>query len=177
MIPIPNPPTDNLYKFLFVFGIILSIAVMFILPYKLNNSKASELQSIENKLRDSLKKHKAYYMKDSLEIISGANFSKNKRILTADSIRLMADLKSGCSAQISKDRVKEIGQDWFMKALAYIFVTGGVIAVFGAFKWYTTTQKYNDLILQLQYEKMKKEQGDTNQSGKQKWLGLQKRPR
>ena len=127
---IPALPTDNLYKFMALSGIVL-IVFSFLLPWRAAN-RSQEL------LRD---------VKANLRIIDTLPLSSDERAkLLGNSVKNLEELK----LIIEKDK------PFYMIAFIIGETFGIVLCISGFTLWYKRVQKYNDQILIQQAKEFKK---------------------
>lgn len=133
---LPPLPTDNLYKFISIFGLVLFAfsAYMYNDIHDKIYLKVDDY-SVKNEVLDSISK------RDSI-------FSLNEE-LVAEKIKV-----SMLEEQLKRE-VKEYPR--LMKFYFVMAMLGLVMIGFGFYYWYCKTQYYNDLILQNESKKM---QGD-----------------
>ncbi|CAZ96801.1 hypothetical protein [Zobellia galactanivorans] len=131
---IPNLPTDNLYKFLSIFGLIL-----FVFGTYLYNTKPNEIYL---KVDDYNVKNQI--LKTNTEKDSIINLHQE---LINEKIKLNV-----LEEQINRD-IKRLPKE--LKMYSVIAIIGLIMIGFGFFKWYFKTQYYNDKILKNESEKLK----------------------
>jgi hypothetical protein len=126
LITIPTPPTDNLYKFLAISGVIL-VAVSLFTPAVVENEGQDRGTPLKKDLTDFLKRTK--------------DESGHEREL----IKLIGDV-------VRHDlRYKQ-----YIERLSSLFYWGGGIAAVGFSLWYWKIQRFQDRILRCEYEKLNK---------------------
>ncbi|WP_272151119.1 hypothetical protein [Tenacibaculum aiptasiae] len=131
---LPNLPTDNLYKFFSIFGLVL-----FVFGTYLYNTKPNEIYlKVDN-----------YNIKNRILKINTKKDSvlQLRQELINEKIKL-----SILKEQINRD-IKQLPKD--LIKLFSIAIIGLVMISFGFFKWYYKTQYYNDIILKNESEKLK----------------------
>lgn len=161
---LPSLPTDNLYKFIFISGVILFVYSMY------------SLMQIENKLRDSLIENthntfKLRFENDSLQIILGIDSAltnkaklhleeKLKKRKIEDDIKVYTLIKRREQSVELDNKLQNINDSWENKQIRQASIMLGTsvfLILFGGLLWYSKVQYYEDAILKLQYKKLKKE--------------------
>jgi len=130
---IPNLPTDNLYKFIAIFGLILIIATMVLMSFQF---KIIESDFSEIRAKESLHKDYTKGKEDSLLVVL---HSPIKKYDAEDSLFLAAE-----NLKTNYERFKfKILED-------LVFLTGfvGIFLTFsGFYLWFINYQLYQDLII------------------------------
>jgi hypothetical protein len=130
---IPNLPTDNLYKFSAIFGLVLIVLSSFMVSQTIDNAYQFE---------DNLNSKIAFYELDSLGIqnIDSINIAKSR-------------------VQIEKDYKQYNRIIRKLPSLYYLYfvllILGSISTLIGFLNWYFKTQKLNDYILKIESEKIK----------------------
>lgn len=130
---IPNFPTDNLYKFLTIFGFVLLISGIYI-AYNERVDLSTKIDELTIKEQSLLviKKHQVKTPENKLDFL-------------ADSIALSVNIER------LKNKV-ELFQNH--SSLCFIIaIAGSGLLIFGIIKWHNKTQIYQDKILKNEAEK------------------------
>lgn len=129
---LPNLPTDNLYKFAAIFGLVLVVFSSFMFNQWINNA-----HEFENKLNAKTE----LYRLDSLASQSSDSISIAK-----------------AKVQIEKDYIqyKRIIEKIpsIFKLYAFLFFLGFIFTGLGFYNWYYKTQRLNDNILKNEADKI-----------------------
>ncbi|MBI3585128.1 MAG: hypothetical protein HY096_14420 [Nitrospinae bacterium] len=124
---LPNLPTDNLYKFIALSGLLISILTI-ILPIKIN---------YDIRLKDlTIKKELAIL---NIEL----NFLKQNQTNKQQTLEELKDLRIKLIQQESKNKELEKYDD----TTIYFFIYGLMTSTIGFSLWYSKVQKYNDIII------------------------------
>lgn len=133
----PNLPTDNLYKFLALFGLILIVFS----SYMFNQTPEKLYSDIDNlKVKEQLLKIKVHG--DSFK---GNQLVNNKIEHLKDSLEFDATLKG---LQRKVDRFPKL-----LYLYLILLLLGVAATIFGFIKWFFRTQKFNDLMLENESKK------------------------
>lgn len=133
---IPSLPTDNLYKFLALFGLVLFITGL----YFFNDLEKSTFRNIDElKIREALNEYAG-----ELKLDSVAQFE-----IRQDSIRIKHDINV-LSKDLESFKKNMIG--YFV-----ILIFGGLLSVFGFGRWYYKLQKFQDRIIENEATKYSNE--------------------
>jgi hypothetical protein len=150
---LPSLPTDNLYKFLALSGLVI-VLFSFIFPMK--RIGEIELKSLEIKTQVEVLKIEIDYLKEDTKTwAEKANLNHEETVLlrkrTKDAAIKVAEL-GGRTEQIEALR-GELRFYWrFIKVTVWL---GAVISLVGFYLWYFLVQKPNDLLLRKQIKKEK----------------------
>ena len=128
---IPNLPTDNLYKFAALFGLVLIVFSSFMFNQSINTAYRFE---------DNLNANNAIYELDSLNKSDSIHIAKVK-------IELRKDFKQ--NNRIAKKIPLLFG------LYKFLLILGLISALIGFYRWYHKTQKLNDEILKNEAEKIR----------------------
>ena len=147
-IPIPNLPTDNLYKFVALTGLFVAITGVFFLEIQVERS---------SKAVSVLKAHVEYknYVLDLLESAdTEASLSRDQRqrlveeLISHEEEIIGGIADSGTELDTIKKRLRPIG---------LISLLGSIASMIGFRLWYRRVQKPLDEILQISLEKTRLE--------------------
>lgn len=130
---IPNLPTDNLYKFAAIFGLVLIVFSSFMFNQTIDNA-----YQFEDNLNAKTELHKL----DSLQIQNTDSLS-----IAKTKIQIEKDYKQ------YKRIVKRIPS--LFKLYVFLFLLGFICAGIGFYNWYFKTQRLNDDILKNESDKIK----------------------
>lgn len=130
---LPNLPTDNLYKFAAIFGLVLVVFSSYMFNQTINNAYEFE---------DNLNAKSELYRLDSLGIHNSDSISIAKAKVQIDK-----DYKQ------YKRIVKKIPS--VFKLYVFLFFLGFICTGIGFYNWYIKTQRLNDHILKNETEKIK----------------------
>jgi hypothetical protein len=119
---IPGLPTDNLYKFMALTGIVLIIS-----GYVVVWPQAMRSQELSRELKQLGVSAQA--LKGEADILH----ARARRLVIEEELKLIFELQST-----------------FMTFFHASQIVGVILAVVGSFLWYTRLQKYQDLILKKQ---------------------------
>ena len=136
MIAIPTPPTDNLYKFVALFGLTILLSAGG-LAVKLHIDLDNANRAIESRALVGLREA------DRLGR-STDEADRKQAVALADSIRRVAD-----TVETSHDRLTE-RPSILMPSLLMAAVAGALISIIGFVLWYMRFQRYQDMIVQKQ---------------------------
>ena len=144
-VPIPNSPTDNLYKFVALSGIFMVVVPTIFLNSELRhmNTKAGEILAIQHQATSNAEALQVFGDKDSKndyeQLIKIFELSKDARVETA----------------ALKARAKWVKSFHVWNLI--ITITGVFMAFWGFINWFKRVQKPLDKILQLNLEKSRLE--------------------
>lgn len=187
MIPIPNLPTDSLYKFMFVGGL-----VMIISGYYLNHNLQNEVLEDLNKIHSSQIEYRLFTSLDSIrDKTSSRKFDreynkishslKNNNLESAQKSTIKLDsllekdlqvMEKLISSRIksAQDSVKlvEIGYSLneVSKLYKYLMILGTIINFVGGICWYKKIQEPQDRMTKIQLEMMEIELEKAKNSNK-----------
>jgi len=153
MMNIPSLPTDNLYKFLALSGLVICL-YSFIFPMK--NIGELELKSLDIKTQSEVLRIEIDYLKtDTITWAEKAKLDPEETVLirkrTREAAIKAAELK-GRMEQIEVLR-KEVLFYW--KLLRITYFLGTAISLAGFCLWYILVQRPNDILLRKQIKKEK----------------------
>ena len=134
---LPNLPTDNLYKFKVILGLVLVVYSTHIL-FNERDSFSDEMHRLEIQ-------EKLIELKNQSNLLNKnkANFQIQKEIIEFE-------------ADIKKLLMKFNYLKFFIIAYMVLFPLGGVFIFSGFWGWYHKHQKYKDLILKSEADKLSK---------------------
>lgn len=163
MIPSITPPTDNLYKFISLFGltILLFSVYNFGITYDASAKNKMKIEDVKVDIQQALfKKSKLY--SDSLKTDKvSAHFRPGKiRTMEQDLLQIerfieKCQLDPAKEIALSGDISKiSVGLDnLYMKQIGYIVFAciGCLLMIFGFFKWHYKEQKLRDKMLAIEH--------------------------
>ncbi|OFX88889.1 MAG: hypothetical protein A2W99_05340 [Bacteroidetes bacterium GWF2_33_16] len=130
---LPTPPTDNLYKFIAVFGLIIAVF--------------SSFQMI-NQVNYLLKKEDAIKLEEELlKLKTFRDSTIETRISPDKNIRYKEDSIRAEFEKVAFSKELKIKAKWFMPILGLSTTVGISAMIFGFILWYRKTQRYQDKIL------------------------------
>lgn len=149
MLQVPTLPTDSLYKFLFVFGIVLIISSQFIGDHLLENYNQSLKKDTEliaehvNKI-DGLQQE-----------IADKGLSTQKK----DSLQLLYKIEVASASRFMKRFEDQNSMDRYLvnsnvSSLNFALYLGYTLALLGSILWYVKIQYIQDRILKLQLKEL-----------------------
>lgn len=130
MITLPAPPTDNLYKFVALFGLLIALGSGGA-AFKLSVERENANRNAEARALTALREA------DRLSRSSAAGDREHAAAI-ADSVRRLAD-----SVEAAADRLDE-RPSFVMPALLVAMVVGSAISAVGFVFWYQRFQRYQD---------------------------------
>lgn len=172
MIPAITPPTDNLYKFLSLFGLTIFLFAIYNLGTVYDKSAESQIK-IEDVKVDV---QKAMYRHDKMVSLNSTinsnmtqfrptkiklldeNLQKIKQFVINSDLRPIAKIE--LYGEISKLKVELDSMSFKLKACIGITILGFCIMVYGFLRWHRREQKFRDQMLEIEHEQKKQEQQD-----------------
>jgi hypothetical protein len=154
-------PTDNLYKFLAIFGLVIFIISYFYPIYLVNDLKvlATDLKMDEKYLYEKLNKelYQSKHLLESKDTLKNKQLILelfNENIITIDSLENEANQyeKRVENYNIKSKQVER----WLDNALAGKLI-GLMLMIIGFSLWYFKLQKYQDIIIKNEAMKIKNE--------------------
>ena len=169
---LPDIPTDNLYKFMAIFGLVLIVAtnvIVFIAGNSIMNLGTSLLQSAAvstydqkaineektnaQRLSDNLTKTLATTSSQQQQVLI-TQIAKEQDIVTNDNSKLIDVNNPILKFNESKELVKWVNLE---EKLLLIFIGAGnaigiVVAFYGFVLWYMKLQKYQDKMIKQKTE-------------------------
>lgn len=167
-LPVPSIPTDNLYKFLAVTGLICALACLLyppIITVSMARKAADvvaaralidiQIRDVESQIDDlSSDVHEAKTKESDVSEAEIASLDGQLTILKEEARTLEKGLSSferdGRIAQAEGEALSTQ-----MDLIASAFVPSIVLALFGFLMWYLRVQRYADAVLRLQAEALK----------------------
>ncbi|MCE3294900.1 MAG: hypothetical protein K0R65_614 [Crocinitomicaceae bacterium] len=172
MIPAITPPTDNLYKFLSLFGLTIFLFAIYNLGAVYDRSAESQMKIEDIKVDVQ----KAMYRHDKmikLNIAVNANITQFKpakikmldenlqkikqTVINSD---LRPIVKIELYGEISKQKVELDSMIFKLKACIGFTILGALIMIFGFWRWHKREQTLRDQMLEMEHEQKKREQQD-----------------
>jgi len=172
MIPSITPPTDNLYKFISLFGLTIFLFASYNLGIVYDQSASSKMR-IEDLKVEVQKKLFSHDLKitESMKIDSDSNRFKPARIrlMNEELQKLAKEIEASkldpisrieMNGSLSKLNVK-IDSLWLKLMICFFFVFAGcVVMIWGFGLWKRKEQNLRDMILSMEHaEKLKKSKG------------------
>ena len=150
---LPTPPTDNLYKFMAISGLVAAIlAIVFYHGFVMNTGlkvqEASAEISIVSAVIDNLKRQSALFRK-RMELSNGENLAELLQEATLLEDELL-ELQIQHHRSIQKHEESKLFANLFyplMIAVLVISVGGISVSISGFQLWYSRLQRYQDGIL------------------------------
>lgn len=169
MIPTITPPTDNLYKFLSLFGLTIFLFSIYNLGIVYDRSSLCKTKledvkvEIQISLFESTNKTISAFQSDSLRFRPSQirkldeDLSKIKQMILK-SEHLDAVQKIKLNGKVAKLSVQIDALFWKLWSYVGIMVIGIFIMIRGFFRWQKREQKFRDEILQIEHEMKEMEQ-------------------
>lgn len=170
MIPAITPPTDNLYKFLSLFGLTIFLFAIYNLGSVYDKSAESQMK-IEDVKVDV---QKAMYRHDkmlNLNIAINSNTTQfrptkikilDENLQKIKQIVINSDLgpiiKIELYGEISKLKVELDSMSFKLRACFGFTILGFCIMVFGFLRWHKREQTLRDQMLEMEHDQKKREQ-------------------
>ncbi|MGV3630365.1 MAG: hypothetical protein ACO1O6_04130 [Bacteroidota bacterium] len=173
MIPAITPPTDNLYKFLSLFGLTIFLFAIYNLGSVYDRSAESQMKIEDIKVDVQ----KAMYHHDKMVHLNLAvnsnmtqfrpvkinmldeNLQKIKQFVINSGLRPIAKIE--LYGKISKLKVELENMSFKLKICIFITILGFCIMVFGFLRWHKREQTLRDQMLKIEHEQKKQEQQNT----------------
>jgi hypothetical protein len=152
--PLPQPPTDNLYKFMAIFGLIMYLFMPVLLLLRLDQVEREKLEVGLGK--EALIYHTAEFQSqiDQLKKAGDAGvqqkFDDGFKALMEESLRLR---QKSDFADVSL-----VNATHLLVILPFDLVIGSLLMVGGFLLWYYKLQRYQDRIIKNQAMQTSKEQ-------------------
>lgn len=130
---LPNAPTDNLYKFMAIFGLLFAVTTFIYADYMQNETRKQLIEFANDSAQ------KRYEMvQDYLKSQQGINPElKNKHTLITE----LLDTKGEYLV------AQAMRSDFYIKLRNIGGTTGSIISILGFYLWYTKLQRYQDKVL------------------------------
>lgn len=156
MLPVPTPsvPTDNLYKFMAVFGLILMLAGV-LAPYPLESQYQVELEGLREKYLSGLSKANAKIRElqksqtDPEKLLHDGVLKTPQEAFFDEADKHETYFKSHLDRRWKKYVEQIYLSNW-------LIVGGCVFGLIGFSFWFWKVQRYHDKILKLEFEEKKK---------------------
>jgi hypothetical protein len=164
MIPAITPPTDNLHKFLSLFGLTIFLFAIYNLGFVFDRSAASKMKIEDIKIEVQKKLYRSSEEVDPTLRINpvkkrfrlakirqlGEDLEKIQEAINKTGLRMVEKIE--LNGRISKLKVEV--DALFIKLWTCIGITvlGLVVMIFGFFRWHYREQKLRDLMLEFDYK-------------------------
>lgn len=171
---LPNLPTDNLYKFQFISGVAILIAV-FLYSFTTISTLENQINNLEQEMSIT-KLSSEFIFKDSDNLVNLLNgIDKIKKTANIEDIPNIEKIESQITSKLddlkTKSRsiqIKDIEIQYQSNLKSKIQDTkdvfnfgtliGLILSVLGYWNWYSRLQKYEDIIIKGRAEEYLKEQ-------------------
>ncbi|WP_373648999.1 hypothetical protein [Schlesneria sp. DSM 10557] len=143
MVPIPNLPTDNMYKFMAVCGV-TCVVVSAVLAFQIAKEHDATIRSMSDSLREKISTSAAKLGQDpeQLKIFGGEEEPSDALKIRIDKLQLVTR---------NLQWLKFVDSVAQCTVFLVLFFVGGFLSFIGFFYWYTRVQKLQDAILLAQY--------------------------
>lgn len=151
---LPSPPTDNLYKFLAISGIVCVLVANIMSVQVMVSTHDKIEQTLDSFVKNGNEQGWKLFEQFRLDYPDKADHEKMIKLRSEELKRTVAVDTKNCD-----DRVSEIKSDEekSQKGLTALAVVGSIIALFGFGLWALRFQRFQDGGLRLEFETAKRE--------------------
>lgn len=151
----PTLPTDNIYKFLALGGLVL-LVIGIVLPWKMDRDEIEWYWQQRFDVEDRLQSNIKYFT----DLVSRSEFETEAE--RRKEMERLGDFFSARKSDELKKLTIRVNERWQMTDLRQLALkrtmwAGGVITVIGFFLWWLMVQRHQDAILRAEREKALKE--------------------